>query len=191
VAQVVAVLRGGRVGFVVHPFEVQRTGAREEQRARHREERAPKRHARIGQRAQHRHAGHALQSRAAHELQEHGLGLVVEVVRERDVGLRARGVDAIARFAGGRLEAAARIARDLHALDGKRDAARSAEALAERGPAIGVGRQAVVNVHRGEGTAALARQRVEQHDRIHSAGKSDAHRRARRQGAAEATRPVP
>ncbi len=103
------------------------------------------------------------------------------MVRECHEGLGPRGVHRVACRARRRLQSLARIANDAHALDGERHAALCAEALAERGPEIGVGAEAVVNVQRAERMAAAPGEEIEQHGRVEPAGEADAHRRAGRQ----------
>ena len=185
--------RGG-VRFVLDPLEARRLRVLEERCARKREERAIDPHPRARERAHLRHRSDALQPGAAQQLQQHRLGLVVEVVRERDDRLVTPRVDGIARAARRAFQPLGGAALDMHALDRERHAAFGAEALAECGPRVGVGAEAVMHVHRANGSprlAAMARHEVEKHRRIEAAGEPHAHRGARRQAREAATRPVP
>ncbi len=117
-----------------------------------------------------------MRTRAAQELQQQRLGLVVGVVRERDeVGVDG-GERRVARRARRGFEAHSAAALDPRAMHDERDVALRAFGRAECRPRVGVGGQAVVDVQRGELDAMFgrdAREGVEERDRIASAGKRD------------------
>src|SRR5688572_2494629 len=113
--------------------------------ARELEKRAPQDFsavARLGQ-----HAARALEPRAAQEIHQNGLGLVVEMVCERDaVGIGA-GEDLVARLARGRLEALP-LSSYLHLVNPERHAEPAAKFATERRPGVGIRTQTVVDVQR-------------------------------------------
>ena len=125
VAQEVAVEGGELVGLVLDPVEPAPrahgpAAPRAARRAAAAASTAPPTSPRFRHRREPLHAG------AAQRLQEHGLGLVVAVVRQRhEVGARPR-ERRVPRRARRRLEPRRMVAIDAHALDDERHAARSA-----------------------------------------------------------------
>ncbi len=126
-------------------------------------------------------------ARAASELEQQRLGLVILVVRERDrvrtVLARELAQRGIARLARLRLEARARGTRHDDAALGIGDAAIGAGLRAERRPAIGVRLEAVVDVQSQRAPTARAQRRgagVEQDDRIAAAREREGERAAGR-----------
>jgi len=121
------------------------------------EQGAPPRHA-AAVVAQRRHRGEPARTGAAQELQEERLGLVVAMVRERDVAAAQAGGDVdergVALPARLRFETGAGGARDGDLRRGERDLPLRAEVVTERAPARCVGRQSVVDVRRVHGVSA-------------------------------------
>jgi hypothetical protein len=123
-----------------------------------------------------RHGGEPGRSCAAHELQQHGLGLIVGMMRERDdirIGRRERRVAFGARRC---LEAFAARPLDAHAMHRKRHVPRGALGRAKRRPRIGMCRESVMDVRGGECDAELRREageRIEERHRVPSARQRD------------------
>jgi hypothetical protein len=93
-----------------------------------------------------RHRSQALRTGTAQQLQQHRLRLIVRVMRESD-HVDVGGEEAVVtRRSRDRLQAAAALASQLQRVHRQRDAARGALHRAELGPAVGVGRQTVVNM---------------------------------------------
>ena len=123
-----------------------------------------------------------MRTRAAQQLQQHGLGLVVGMMCERN-DVDVLGEEAlVACAAGERFEAAATLARDLHAMQSEAQSALRALRGAEFCPAGRVRRQAVVDVNGGERDGVPfgePRHRIEQRHRIHAARERDGNARLR------------
>jgi hypothetical protein len=166
--------------IVLDPCQPTRFRTRDDLGPADRKQRPVKAHMARRQRAKLGHRRHALQSGAAHELQEHGLCLVVQVMRERNVGLGPRGVDRITQLAGGGLDSIGRLAIHVHAFDREWHLTRRAEIAAELRPAFGIGAQSMVDMHGSDRARTLSRHRIEQHDGIDAARETDAHPLARR-----------
>jgi len=118
------------------------------------------------------HRRRAARARAAQQVEEHGLGLVVELVRERDRVRAQPREHRAARLARRRLEAPARL-RHADAAHGERHAPVAAQLPAEARPGVGVRAQPVVHVHRAQGVAVARRefaQQVKEDHRIDAAG---------------------
>src|SRR4029077_7579169 len=99
--------------------------------ARRAEERAPERL--VAEARARRHAARAARAGAAQQVHQHRLGLVVEVVRERDA-IRLRFAERlVACFARGGFEAFA-FSNDPNFFDGQRHCKALAELAAEGGP---------------------------------------------------------
>ena len=140
------------------------------------------------------HLGHrrqALRSGAAQQLQQERFGLVVLLVGcEQEIRVQAA-KDAQALAPRGRLDAGGIVARNLHPVSGQINGMRSTEAGAEIGPVVGVGRQAMVHVHRPqvEGMPVAQRhQRMQQRDRIEPSRKCQHQVRAGRSVAGKTVR---
>ena len=144
------------------------------------------------------HAADALRARAARQVHQHRLGLVVHVVREGD-GIRADfALDAperlVAQPTRGRFQALARalcLGGHVHADGVQRDIQPRAKRLAERGVRGALGPDGVVHMG-GEQRQAVFLARIRQHRRqrhgVRAAGQRDQHalaaqgREVRRQG---------
>ena len=123
-----------------------------------------------------------MRPRAAQQLQQHRLRLIVGVMRQRDHVDVLREQTLVARVAGERLETAAAAARDLDAMQHERKLARGALGRAELRPAVGVRREPVMDMNRGERDCMARCERchgVEQYHRIEAARKRHGHARAR------------
>src|SRR5207237_9800276 len=114
------------------------------------------------------HAARAAQPGTAQQVHEHGFGLVIELVRKRNHVAFCFLKNSITGFACCRLEAFAALF-DFHAMHRDGDAPGLAELLAEGGPGVGVGAQAMVDVDRGDTAAIL--EEMKQDDGIDAAGK--------------------
>ena len=132
------------------------------------------------------HAREAAKPRAAHEIMEDGLRLIIEMMRHRDPGggsphLLPRGLEGlVTEDARGLLEAESMLrrvfwSRDMHRL--KRDSELRAELLRKRLIAVRLrATDAVMDMHRPQRKAQprLQRvQRIQQEDRIRTARKAD------------------
>jgi hypothetical protein len=116
-----------------------------------------------------RHPARAARPGAAQQIHQHGLGLVVEVVGQRDDLRLVLPESCIARFARRGLQPLSCPADpDTH--DFERNPELSAERATKLGPRVRVGAQAVMDVNRGD-RAIL--QLVQQNDRIDAAGERD------------------
>jgi hypothetical protein len=89
VPQVVTVMHARGVGLVLDPAEARFFRVRAQLRARNTEKRTQEPHARAFEATDPGHRGNALETRSPQELEEHGLGLIVAVMRERDESPRA------------------------------------------------------------------------------------------------------
>ena len=164
------------VGDPAHPALA---GNRVQVGARDIEQRAHQHRPADTERPLERHGCRALDPRTAQHLQQHGLGLVIEVVRGgHDIGAAAAQA-AITLVAGGGFEPEARVGRDPDPLDAQRDATTRALAFAETGPVVGVGAQPMMNVQCRQTKPQRRRQgaqHVEQHHRIHAAAQGERER---------------
>ncbi|EDT37376.1 hypothetical protein BamMEX5DRAFT_6844 [Burkholderia ambifaria MEX-5] len=133
-----------------------------------------------------RHRGQAGNPRAAQQLQQHGLGLIVRVLRDpehRHAVTLAHCIERrIAALAGGRLDAEAAVARHVDTLRFERDTESLGRRLRMRNPRIGVRTQAVMHVQRDAARCAShAHGRIEQHRRVEAAAVRDRDARIGRQ----------
>jgi hypothetical protein len=159
------------------PHEPLLDGVLAQRRARNSKKRPEDAHGRAFERAHLGHGGDALESRAPQQLQQHGLRLVVAVMRERDDRFRSRRVHRVAGGPRRGFQSVRGIAIDVNARDVERDATARAKRATGAGPRIGVGTQAVMDVYRGERTiAGVARDQVEQDDGVETARESHAQR---------------
>ena len=117
-------------------------------------------------------------ARSPQGAQQEGLGLVVAMVGEGEdfvIGERLRECP-MARIARGAFQAEAGCAVDVDMGNRQRHAQRIANALAVRGPSVGVGMQAVVHVDGAQAGAArvvVARKHVQQDSGIQAAAEAD------------------
>jgi hypothetical protein len=119
-----------------------------------------------------RHPGRAPHAGAAQEVHEHGLRLVVEVVGQGNHVAGDLPEDRVPRLARRGFQALARFA-DLYSVNGQRHFPGSAKLRAEPRPLVGIAREAVMDMHRGQLQPGKALQDVEQDDRIQAAGQAD------------------
>jgi hypothetical protein len=128
------------------------------------------------------HAGQAGGAGAAQQLQQHGLGLVVEVVggqQEVDaVAAAHRAEGGVAQLARGRFDAApALLDHDGALVEGRAKSGGRRGAM--RGPGIGVGAEAMMDVEGEQGTARMRGRKTQQHHRIEAAAEGDRDARRR------------
>ena len=156
------------IAFILDPFQAVLARVGGNRLARHIEQRA---HERAPMKARAlRHATRPARPGAAQQVHEHGLGLIVELVGEREHIERQLGERRIARLARGLFVSLGHP----HAAHGEWHTELAAQPPAEAHPAIGVRAQAVMDVRRRHLLAL--RQRMQQHDRIDAAG--EAHKNA-------------
>jgi hypothetical protein len=137
VAQIIALHSGVGVRLVVDPAKLTRLCERFDLCARQREQWPQQRRPAAG--ARRRHRGESVRSRAAQQLQQQCLGLVIRVMSEHDhIGVGAAKCR-VARGTGRGFKALLACARNVDVNDGQRNAALRAFVSAECGPAIGVG----------------------------------------------------
>ncbi len=170
-----------RVAVVVDEREGARTHPRVDRAARQAEERPqPGETARVDARLGH--AGKAVGARAACELQQQRLCLVVLMVREQHRGgtgiVRGSGERLVARAPRRGLDAVGIRDIDRHAPDHERHAERRAQCVTARLPGIGARGQPVVDVDRDRRARPRLGQRGdggEQRDRVAPAGQRHGH----------------
>lgn len=145
--QRVAGIAGIAIGGVLDPRERMGPGIGFDVAARHVQPGAQQCHAAL---ARHRHGRQAVEPGAAQQLQQHGLGLVVEVVggqQEGGAGLGAERVErGVTGFARGFLDAATGICGHPHAPHAERGANGGGHPRAGGLPCIRIGLQAMVDV---------------------------------------------
>src|SRR5207302_5633041 len=110
-----------------------------------------------------RHRSQALRTRAAEELQKHGLRLVVLMMREKNGispcrrrGVRKRPIACMASFG---LDAFPRLAADVDTVLDQWYATLTAQVGAKADPCVGVHRQSMMDVNRNDGERVRLRLR--------------------------------
>ena len=162
------------IALVRHPCEAAPGGIGFEPGARHPEQGAPQGLA--VEIAQHGHGGERMRAATAQQLQQHGLGLIVLMMRQGNDRGRGTAVGGIALGARHGLQTVAAAQRHLHMLDAQRHLIALAPRATVRHPGVGVAAQPVVHMDGGQMNMALppgAPQQIQQHHGIESAGKSD------------------
>ena len=126
------------------------------------------------------HGRQAIYAGASQGAQQEGFGLIVVVVGQRQpfAGAQQAGEGRMARVAGGGFGAEAGVIADLHVDDVQRHLPSIANTLAVRGPVVGGGLQAVVDVHGAKARMPVAGigKQMQQHGRIQPAAEADQHR---------------
>ena len=156
-----------RVAFILDPFKAMLARVGADRLARYVEQRTHE-HTSMEARAL-RHATGPTRSGAAQQVHQHGLGLVVELVSQREHVEGQLGERRIARRAGSGFQALPAFG-DAHAAHRERHLQPLAQCAAEARPAVGVRAQAVMDVRRRHLLALC--QRVQQHHRIDAAGEA-------------------
>jgi hypothetical protein len=125
-----------------------------------------------------RHSSRATDPGAAQQSQQYRLGLIVAMMRQRQPVCRTTVKHRMPQAARGGFQSFGAAMRHLDANDFKRYAATLAKIATESSPGVGTGTQAMVNMHRRQfesrARRAQRRERVQQNQRVATAGKTDA-----------------